>query len=117
MDVPSLEFEELSRKAEGPSSKEIRERVEKAREKQRNRRPDLFCNAQIPSAYLSEDCALDEACDRLMQNAFERLHLSARSYDRILRVARTIADLDGADRIATAHLAEAIQYRSSPLER
>ena len=117
VDVPSLEFEELSHRTEGPSSQEIRERVEQARIRQRKRRPDVFCNAHIPSPYLSEDCVLDEACDRLMQSAFERLHLSARSYDRILRVARTIADLDGADNIAPAHLAEAIQYRSSPLER
>lgn len=117
VDVPSLDFEELSHRAEGPSSQEIRVRVEQARVRQWARRPDVFCNAQIPSAQLSEDCVLTEACDHLMRRAFERLHLSARSYDRILRVARTIADLDGAEQIAPAHLAEAIQYRSSPLER
>jgi magnesium chelatase family protein len=117
VDVPSLEFEELSHRAEGPTSGEIRARVEQARARQLARRPQVFCNAHIPSALLSEDCALTQACDQLMRRAFERLHLSARSYDRILRVARTVADLDGADQIAPSHLAEAIQYRSSPLER
>jgi magnesium chelatase family protein len=117
VDVPALEFQDLSRRAKGEPSADIRKRVEQARARQRSRRPELYCNAQLPPALLAEDCALDEAGDTLMHRAFQRLHLSARSYDRILRVARTIADLDGAEQIGVTHLAEAIQYRSSPLER
>ena len=117
VDVPALEFEDLSGKTAGEPSQAIRARVAQARARQRARRPELHCNAHLPPALLPEDCALDAAGEALMRQAFQKLSLSARSYDRILRVARTIADLDGAEQIAVNHLAEAIQYRSSPLER
>ena len=69
------------------------------------------CNDQMGPAELSRFCALDDACRAVMKGAFDRMGLTARSYDRILRVARTIADLDGAEAVAVEHLAEALQYR------
>ena len=73
------------------------------------------CNAQIAPAQLGELCRLDAAGEALMKNAFQRMGLTARSHDRILRVARTIADLDGEADIGAAHLAEAIQYRNTDI--
>ena len=75
----------------------------------------ISCNAHMPPSMLAEFCTLDDACEKLMQNAFSKLGLTARSHDRILRVARTIADLDGAESIEPAHLAEAIQYRNTDI--
>ena len=72
---------------------------------------DVACNGNMSPAVLQKICVLDEACTELMRQAFLRMNLTARSYDRILRVARTIADLDGAEEIGPGHLAEAIQYR------
>ena len=76
---------------------------------------DVPCNAQMPPAMIGRFCALDARCDALMKAAFERMGLTARSHDRVLRVARTIADLEGEEQILPAHLAEAIQYRSSAM--
>jgi len=89
-------------------------RVNAAREIQRRRYADtgFDCNAHIGSRQLEKYCALDAACESLMKSAYDRLGLTARSYDRILRVARTIADLAGSENIAPEHLAEAIQYRT-----
>ena len=115
VEVPPLEFEELSRRSQGESSAAIRARVDAARAIQAARfGPDgPACNAQMGPRGLAEFCALDGAASALIQGAFDRLGLTARSYDRILRVARTIADLDGAAGIGVDHLAEAIQYRES----
>ncbi len=71
------------------------------------------CNAHMGPAELQRCCTLDEGCQAVMKGAYERMGLTARSYDRILRVARTIADLEGSERIEIPHLAEAIQYRAS----
>ena len=93
----------------------VRERVVKAREIQTVRFENienLHCNAQMHSKQLRQVCSIDKKSMQLLKTAMERLNLSARAYDRILKVARTIADLDGSDKIDTAHLAEAIQYRS-----
>jgi len=114
VDVPPLEFEELSQKGGGEPSALIRRRVNAARERQRKR--GVESNASMPLAALREFCVLSEECTRLMQSAYERLGLSARSYDRILRVARTIADLEGEENILPHHLSEAIQYRSMVFE-
>ena len=119
VEVPALEFEELARKPAGESSADIRKRVEGARAIQTKRfGPDgPECNAHMGPKELQAYCALDQACRTVMEGAFQRLGLTARSYDRILRVARTIADLDGAEHIEVPHLAEAIQYRESPYFR
>ena len=118
--VPPLEFEELSAPARpAEPSAAVRARVNAARAVQTARfgphGPD--CNAHMGPAELARYCALDAPCQGVMKGAFDRMGLTARSYDRILRVARTIADLDGAEAIAVDHLAEAIQYRESALLR
>ena len=113
--MPPLEFEELSRRSQGESSAAIKARVDAARAIQAARfgADGPACNAQMGPRELAEFCALDGAGSALIQGAFDRLGLTARSYDRVLRVARTIADLDGAAGIGVDHLAEAIQYRES----
>jgi magnesium chelatase family protein len=114
-EVPALEFEELADRSPGEDSAPIRERVLKARAVQTARfGPDgPPCNAAMGQEELKRYCALDEAGVAIMKGAYEHMGLTARSYDRILRVARTIADLDGDQQIAAHHLAEAIQYRES----
>ena len=114
-EVPPLEFGDLSDRSPGESSAAIRERVLKARAIQRRRYgPDgPACNGAMGQEELKNYCALDEAGQAIMKGAYEHMGLTARSYDRILRVARTIADLDGEETIASYHLAEAIQYRES----
>jgi magnesium chelatase family protein len=114
VEVPSLDFEELKSRPHAEPSASVRERVNAAREIQQKRYEgrEIDCNARMAPDLIGTYCALDAECEELMRLAFDRLGLTARSYDRILRVARTIADLDGAEKIAAAHLAEAIQYRT-----
>jgi magnesium chelatase family protein len=107
--VPAVPYKELRSKSDGVSSTEIRERVEQARETQRARG---FYNAQIPPAQLRTLCALDETGERTLEMAVRRMNLSARAHDRVLRVARTVADLDGAEHVSAKHLAEAVQFRN-----
>jgi magnesium chelatase family protein len=113
IETPSLEYDELRDRSNAESSADIRARVNAAREVQRLRYEGsgMGCNAHIGSKQLESYCALSPACEKLMRDAFTRLAMTARSYDRILRVARTIADLDHAEQIAPQYLAEAIQYR------
>lgn len=113
--VPPLEFSNLADRSPGESSASVRARVVQARERQEARfGPDgPACNAEMGQEEIRQFCALDGAGQAVMQGAYTHMGLTARSYDRILRVARTIADLDGAETIAAAHLAEAIQYRES----
>ena len=114
VEVPALEFEELRRKAPAESSAEIKKRVNAARDVQRRRfgESSSMCNARMGAKELRAHCALSADGEELMKAAFEAMGLTARSYDRILRVARTIADMEGAESIEPEHIAEAIQYRT-----
>ncbi len=113
VEVPSVDFDSLAQRKPAEPSADIRQRVERARNLQRKRfDSDTLCNARLSPSQMAACCELDNACQKLMKGAFDRLGLTARSYDRVLRVARTIADLEQAERIGTPHLAEAIQYRS-----
>jgi len=115
--VPSVEFEAMRRRTKAEPSAAIRARVNAAREIQKARfaGTDVLCNAQMTPAMVGEFCRLDDAGERLLKGAFERLGLTARSHDRLLRVARTIADLDGAADIDASHIAEAVQYRNTDI--
>ncbi|HTC31914.1 MAG TPA: YifB family Mg chelatase-like AAA ATPase [Bryobacteraceae bacterium] len=109
VEVPAVAYKELRGKDHGITSEEMRARVEAARAIQRRRG---FYNARIPAHRLRSFCALDEAGERTLEMAVRRMGLSARAHDRILKAARTIADLDRSDAITAKHLAEAVQYRS-----
>ena len=112
--MPAIKYKELSNRSATESSDAVRERVNRAREVQLARFKDLgyYCNAQMGSKHLRDFCEVESAGERLLELAINRLGLSARAYTRILKVARTIADLDGAPSISAAHVSEAIQYRS-----
>lgn len=114
-EVPALEFEALSDRSPGEDSASIRERVTTARDLQSKRfeKSRSACNSDMGQKEIRAYCSLNESGERLMKGAYEHMGLTARSYDRILRVARTIADLDGSADILATHLAEAIQYRES----
>ena len=115
IEVTPVPFSELSKERNAEKSTTIRTRVIAAREIQKRRfekNEGVYCNAQMTTKLLQTHCDLDEACKTLLKNAMERLGLSARAYDRILKVSRTIADLDSTTNILPNHIAEAIQYRS-----
>jgi magnesium chelatase family protein len=121
IEVPRVDYQKLTSDRLGESSAEIRQRVEKARQVQRERFAELnaeggkgnsiACNADMRIAEVRKFCKLDETSESLMRSAMSQLNLSARAYHRILKLARTIADLGGSDTIQQAHLAEALQYR------
>ena len=115
VEVTPVAFNELSSHERSEKSEKIRERVIKAMERQSERyknNPGVYCNAQMSSKMLKEICVITQAGSNLLKVAMEKLNLSARAYDRILKVSRTIADLANSDDIKVEHLAEAIQYRS-----
>ena len=114
VEAPALEYEELKNRAPAESSAEIKKRVNKARARQQERfaGTDIASNADMNTKALNTYCVLTPECEELMRQAFDSMGLTARSYDRILRVARTIADLEGAEDIGAEHIAEAIQYRT-----
>lgn len=115
VEVTPVPFSELTKERISEKSESIRERVIKARQIQEDRYAldeNVYCNAQMSSKQLRTICRINDAGNQLLKTAMERLGLSARAYDRILKVARTIADLSGSTDIKTEHLAEAIQYRS-----
>jgi magnesium chelatase family protein len=115
VEVTPVSYAELSNHAKGEASADIRERVIKARAIQAERykeTPGTYANAQMSSKQLRQICLIDSAGEALLKKAMQRLNLSARAYDRILKVSRTIADLAASEEIKVEHLAEAIQYRS-----
>jgi len=119
IETRSVEYDKLRESSAAEDSATIRTRVNKARDIQHKRYKSnsIRCNAQIGSKQIEKSCKLSNECEKLMKRAFEALSMTARSYDRILRVARTIADLDASESIAPAHLAEAIQYRETSIRK
>ena len=111
--VPRVEYEKLSDSRLGEKSSVVQARVEAARQIQRKRfeGTEVTCNADMHPAEVRQYCVMDDTCRTLMKTAMQQLQLSARAYHRVLKLARTIADLAGAEKIAPAHLAEALQYR------
>lgn len=109
VEVPAVPFKELRGDSQAECSADIRARVEQARDVQRRRG---YYNARIPARDIRQVCALDDAGERTLEMAVRRMSLSARAHDRILKVARTVADLDGSAHVSAKHLAEAVQYRS-----
>ena len=116
IDVPAVNYKEMRSGSEPEASSAIRERVVKARQKQLARfatsRQKIYCNAQMSSRHIRTFCDLSADCERLIERAMTQQGLSARAHDRILKVARTIADLEEAANLEPKHIAEAIQYRS-----
>ena len=114
VEVMPVEFDDLSSEQKSESSAEIRKRVNAARKLQieRYKGTGITCNAMLTPAMLGKYCVLTDGAKMMLKNAFERMGLSARAYDRILKVSRTIADLDGSEEIDIGHIAEALQYRS-----
>ena len=114
IDVTPVKYQKLAGNEETETSAEIKARVDNARKIQNNRYKnyEIFSNSELMPNLIEKYCKLDEASNKIIQNAFERLGLSARGYGRILKVARTIADLEGKENISSSHVAEAIQYRS-----
>jgi magnesium chelatase family protein len=115
VEVPPVKFREIAGDRTGETSADIRKRVVAARKRQQARfahKPKITCNARMGSRELKEFCALDEATKELLQTAMSDWNLSARAYDRILKVARTVADLAGSEPLSGDHVSEAIQYRS-----
>ncbi|MGN1421573.1 MAG: YifB family Mg chelatase-like AAA ATPase [Eubacterium sp.] len=114
IEVAPVEYEQLSGKGNEEKSEEIKSRVNKARaiQQKRFKGTNVSCNAKMTPRMTKEFCVLSDDANALLKASFERLGLSARAYDKILRIARTIADLDGAEDIEISHIAEALQYRS-----
>jgi magnesium chelatase family protein len=114
VEVPQVKFREMSGEQSGESSAQIRERVVTARKRQQARFTGsrITCNARMGTRELKKFCTLDDATAELLKFAMTDLNFSARAYDRILKVARTIADLAGSDTLRSEHVSEAIQFRS-----
>ena len=114
VDVPSLKYREISNETPSESSKEIKGRVDKARniQEKRFKTKKVYCNSQMTVRHIKKHCELDEACKNLMEMALDKLGLSARAYSRVLKLSRTIADLEGEMNIKSQHISEAIQYRT-----
>ena len=114
IEVPAVKYRDLANRDPGEPSSEIRTRVNRARRIQldRFRGMRIYCNAQMTNRQIRKFCQIAEVGQKLLETAMDKFGLSARAYTRILKVARTIADLEGQDSIQTPHLSEAIQYRS-----
>jgi len=113
IEVPAVRYRELSGEPASETSARIRERVKKARaiQKERFKRSKIYCNAQMSNRQIQKFCPIDDACHRLLENAVDRFGISARGWSKILKVARTIADLDNQENILSRHISEAISYR------
>ena len=111
--VPTLKYSEIENDRPEENSAEIKKRVDAARkiQQERYKRYGIYCNAHLKGSMIKEFCKVDNEGRKLLRQAFDKLNLSARSYDRILKVARTIADLEGETLINSRHISEAIQYR------
>jgi magnesium chelatase family protein len=115
IEVPAVKYKELRSNGVTEDSSAVRERVLRARECQSRRyagERKVFSNAQMPPKLIRKFCAITDDGEKMLENAVARMGLSARAHDRILKVARTIADLDGSQNVETRHLGEAIQYRT-----
>lgn len=114
IEVRSIKYNKINTLEKPESSSKIRQRVNSARllQQKRYKKHNIFSNSDLTTSLLEKFCSLDDKSQKLLQNAFERLNLSARAYAKILKVARTIADLEEAENIQESHVAEAIQYRS-----
>lgn len=114
IEVHSVKYDDLSSERPAESSEDIKKRVDKARNIQLERYKDdgIHCNSELTSELIKKYCKLDEESKLILKNAFEKLGFSARAHDRVLKLARTIADLDNSENITKKHLAEAIQYRN-----
>ncbi len=114
IEVPAVKYRDLADRGEAESSADIARRVERSREIQLERYhgTKIHCNAQMTPRFIKKYCELDPAGNRMLELVTDRLGFSARTYNRILKVARTIADLEGSEAIREQHIAEAIQYRS-----
>ncbi len=110
-EVPAVPYRDLTSRQTGTSSATMQQQVNRARDIQRKRFGDQTTNARMDSKQLKAHCELTDSCLLLMKQAMDELGLSARAYDKVRRVARTIADIEGADHIQEPHLAEAVQYR------
>ena len=114
LEVQTIKYADLTNFSQEESSITIRNRVNEARQiqLQRYKNSGIHSNSELSAKNLKEICQLSEECNKIMQNAFEKLNLSARAYSRVLKVARTIADLENSQNIQKNHILEAIQYRS-----
>ncbi len=114
IEVPAVKYRDLASREAGESSREMKKRIDAARTTQLDRFKGLkiYCNAQMTNRHIKKYCQIDEASQKLLEMAIDKFGLSARAYTRILKVARTIADLEGQENIQPTHLSEAIQYRS-----
>jgi magnesium chelatase family protein len=115
IEVPAVKFRDITAERTGESSAQIRERVMAARQRQQARfagKPRITCNARMGSKEIQQHCALDEATLELLKMAMAEMNFSARAYDRILKVARTIADLAGSEKLTAEFVSEAVQFRT-----
>jgi len=114
VEVPAVVYKDLIGESNAESSEDIKNRVTAARERQfqRFKRTKIFCNAQMINRHIKKHCKIDNASAELLETAVDKLGLSARAYNRILKIARTIADLDDSPDLKVDHISEAVQYRT-----